>query len=281
MENIGGDGIVVIGAIKGLIEHNIADRTCQRTGDPDLDTGGEEWWPHTAAIWLWRCNGTIMQFNEVYNTGRQPGNNDGQAYDFDYGCRKCILQYNYSMNNHGLLLVMSLTSGNIARYNISQSDQRHLLLIHGKVSDGNLIHNNVFYVDRSTVNVDYHADAEQNEAKLKEGEILGATFKNNIFYATGQGRFRRGGSVFDRNCYFGPWRNGIPEDPEALPADPMFVTPGSGGIGLSAWAGYHLQAKSPCINAGASIETVGKRDFYGNPITDGAIDIGAYEHPAG
>ena len=69
MENIGGDGIVIINAVKGLIENNIADRTCQRSGDPDLDTGDEKWWPHTAAIWLWRCTETVMQFNEVYDTG--------------------------------------------------------------------------------------------------------------------------------------------------------------------------------------------------------------------
>jgi len=279
MENIGGDGIVVIGAVKGLIEHNVADRTCQRSGDPDLDTGGEKWWPHTAAIWLWRCTGTVMQFNEVYDTGRQPLNNDGQAYDFDYGCRRCILQYNYSRNNHGLLLVMSLTVDNIARYNISENDQRHLLLMHGKVRDRNLIHNNVFYIDRGTVNVDYHAGKEEGGADAKDDAQPGATLKNNIFYATGQGRFRRGGSAFSHNCYFGPWKNGMPNDPEKLVADPLFTRPGAGGIGLSTLDGYKLRPDSPCIDAGASIETDGERDFYGNPIGDGASDIGVYEAP--
>jgi hypothetical protein len=280
MKDIGGDGIVIINAVKGLVERNIAERTCLRSGDPDLDTGSEKWWPHTAAIWLWRCTETIMQFNQVYDTGRQPFNNDGQAYDFDYECRNCILQYNYSVNNHGLLLVMPRTYNNIARYNISQNDQRHLILAHGKIEDGNLIHNNVFFVDRSTVNVDYHADREKSNLDPKEIAKLGATFKNNIFYATGQGRFLRGGSVFLRNCYFGPWKNGMPDDPEKVLADPMFVLAGAGGIGISTLDGYKLQPKSPCINAGAFIEMDSKRDFFGNPITDGKIDIGVYEQPA-
>ena len=41
MENLGGDGIIIWGANKGLIEYNIADRTCMRSGDPLLDTWEE------------------------------------------------------------------------------------------------------------------------------------------------------------------------------------------------------------------------------------------------
>ena len=36
LENLGGDGIVIIGADKALIEYNIADKTCMRSGDLDL-----------------------------------------------------------------------------------------------------------------------------------------------------------------------------------------------------------------------------------------------------
>lgn len=297
MENLGCDGIIVAGAYKGLIEYNIADRTCQRSGDPDLETGGKTWWPHTAAIWIAGCTETVMQFNEVYNTGRQPGNGDGFAYDFDFGCKKCVLQYNYSANGHGLLLIMNRAYDNIARYNISQNDQTHLIQIHGNTEDGNLIHNNIFYVDHSTVDIDYYCgNGDRDKTKL------GVTFRNNIFYAAGQGRFRTvythgsaidrqyndtlklppsaEGPLFHHNCYFGPWHNGLPDDPEKLVADPMFVAPGTGGIGLSTLDGYKLQAESPCINTGIFIERNSKRDFCGNPINDGVIDIGVYEQEA-
>jgi hypothetical protein len=137
----------------------------------------------------------------------------------------------------------------------------------------------VFYIDRSTVNVDYHADREKSKMDPQELAKLGATFRNNIFFATGQGRFRRGGSVFRRNCYFGPWINGLPQDPEQLVGDPLFIVPGAGGMEFGTLGGYHLRDQSPCIDAGSFIEMDSKRDFYGNPVIDGKPDIGAYERP--
>lgn len=323
MENLGGDGIIVSGAYKGLIEYNIADRTCMRSGDPYLERGGEIWWASTAAIWLADCNQTVMQFNEVYNTGRQPANHDGEAYDFDFGCKDCILQYNYSMNNHGFLLIMERTLKNIARFNISQNDQDHLINLFCDTAEQNLIHNNVFYVDYGTVDIDYYY-GDKGRGLNKDKGRFGASFRNNIFYATGQGRFRTvytsrtdslrnrdylvkpiyktdlfseifrktvsyiqyndsitlpppvHGTKFFNNCYFGPWINGLPDDPLKITGDPMFVEPGSGGIGLSTLKGYMLKPGSPCINSGVIIETNSKRDFYGNPLVSGTFNIGAY-----
>lgn len=294
MENLGGDGIFVSGCDKGLIEYNIVKRSCMRSGDPDL-VGGEKFWPHTAAIWIARCDETVLQYNEVYDTGRQKGNGDGFAYDFDFFCKNCIFQYNYSKSNHGFLLIMYNTFNNIARYNISENDQSHLIQMHGKIEDGNLIHNNVFYVDYGTVDIDFYMGGKEIEDKSK----LGANFKNNIFYAGGQGRFRtvytygsalerqfndsvnlsysKTGAMFHRNCYFGPWKNGLPDDPEKLNKDPMFVAPGTGGIGISTLGGYKLQFESPCVNSGMQITPNSKWDFYGNLVKDGSIDIGVYE----
>ena len=295
LENLGGDGIIVFGANKALIEYNIADRTCLRSGDPDLNTGGENWWPHTAAIWLWKNTETIMQYNEVYNTGRQPANGDGFAYDFDFDCRKCVLQYNYSANNHGLLLIMNRAYDNIARYNISQNDQTHLIQIHGNTEDRNIIHNNIFYVDHSTVDLDYYCGMEDEKDKNK----LGVTFKNNIFYAGGQGRFRTvythgssidrqfndtlilgpdaDGPIYENNCFYGPWLNGLPEDPAKIVGDPKFLEPGSGGVGLSTLEGYKLMAGSPCLGAGEFTGIKCEMDFYGNSLDENNIDIGVHQ----
>jgi hypothetical protein len=56
LENLGGDGIIIGGAYRGLVEYNIADRTCLRSGDPDLPgPDSQSWWPHTAAIWIIWC----------------------------------------------------------------------------------------------------------------------------------------------------------------------------------------------------------------------------------
>jgi hypothetical protein len=54
-------------------------------------------------------------------------------------------------------------------------------------------------------------------------------------------------------------------------SDPLFLNPGIGD--------YHLQANSPCINAGANFEVSGTNDLDGNPrIVGGTVDIGAYEY---
>lgn len=293
MDNLGGDGIFVNGCDKGIIEYNIVKRSCMRSGYLDLP-GGEKWWPHTAAIWIQNANETVMQFNEVYDTGREPGNGDGEAYDFDFGCKRCICQYNYSKNNNGFLLIMNETFGNITRYNISENDKTHLIQLQCDTTDRNVIYNNIFYVDYGTSDIDYFCG---NGSKDKTK--LGANFYNNIFYATGQGRFRsvytqgdvlvrqfndsvslphpKPKTQFYHNCYFGPWKKELPDDPEKLIADPMFVAPGTGGEGLSSLIGYQLHPGSPCINKGIFVPMNSTRDFFGNSINDGAIDYGAYE----
>lgn len=293
MDNLGGDGIFVSGCDKGLIEYNLVKRSCMRSGYLDLP-GGKGWWPHTAAIWIARATETVMQYNEVYDTGREPGNGDGEAYDFDFGCKRCVLQYNYSKNNHGFLLFMYDTFENIARYNISENDQSHLIQMQCDTTERNLIHNNIFYVDYGTVDLDFFCGDDGKKDKSK----LGAKFNNNIFYATGQGRFRTvyasgevllrqfdesvkltksPGTLFHHNSYYGPWKNGIPDDAEKLVVDPMFVSPGTGGNGFSTLGGYKLQIGSPCINTGILIPGNGRNDFYGNSINDGSIDMGVFE----
>jgi hypothetical protein len=293
MDNLGGDGIFVNGTYRGLIEHNEVRRSCMRSGYLDLP-GGDSWWPHTAAIWIQGAEETIMQFNEVYDTGREPKNGDGFAYDFDFYCKRCIAQFNYSKNNHGLMLVMNRTFENITRYNISENDKTHLVQIQCDLSDRNVFHNNVFYVDYGTADLDFYKGGDKN-ANIDK---LGALFYNNIFYASGQGRFRTvytagdvigrdfdetskpnlpSGSLFLNNCYFGPWKNGLPDDPKKLTADPLFVFPGTGGNGICTVEGYMLRPESPCINAGMFVPLNGDRDYFGYPVNDGSVDIGAHE----
>jgi Right handed beta helix region len=298
MENLGGDGIMVNGCIRGLLERNVAKRTCMRSGDPDLVIVGR-YNPHTAAMWLQNCTDTVMQFNEVYDTGRQKGNGDGNAYDFDFNCTNCIVQYNYSRNNHGFLLIMNRAIGNVARYNISENDQTHLIQTHGTLAEGNLVHNNVFYVDYGTIDIDYYMGNQEVPDSVKSQ--LGANYRNNIFYATGQGRFRTvytygsalerkyldavklpspsPGTLFQHNWYFGPWLNGLPDDPEKKVGDPMFLAPGSGGIGLATLTGYQLRPDSPCIRTGLPIEGNARNDFFGNPLKAGAASYGVFEAP--
>ena len=290
MDNLGGDGIFVNGPYRGLIEYNEIRRSCMRSGDPNL-TGDDGWWPHVAACWIQNTEETIMQFNEVYDTGRNINNGDGFAYDFDFNCKRCIAQYNYSKNNFGFMLLMNNIFENVTRYNISENDHSHLVQMQGNIiGDNNVFYNNVFYIDYSMADIDFFLKGKP--------EQLGAKFYNNIFYAAGQGRFRTvytsgdpavrkfdetikpdlpAGSIFLHNCYYGTWKTGLPDDPEALVADPMFVAPGTGGNGLGTLNGYMLRPDSPCINTGMYIPNNGGRDFFGQTLADGHPDFGAFE----
>ncbi len=68
---------------------------------------------------------------------KQPWNNDGMAYDFDFNCNGNILQYNLSCNNDGgFLLIMNTATNNEARYNISVNDRDHVLFCVGSASEG-------------------------------------------------------------------------------------------------------------------------------------------------
>jgi hypothetical protein len=270
------------------------------TGDTNVVIAAGRYNPHSAAMWIQNCSDTVMQFNEVYDTGRQRGNGDGEAYDFDFYCTNCIAQFNYSRNNHGLLLIMDRAIRNIARYNISENDQSHLIEMHGTIAEGNLVNNNVFYVDYGMADITFYMGMTEIDGMNKS--LMGANYRNNIFYATGQGRFRTvytygtalerkyldavklppsaPGTLFGHNWYFGPWLNGLPDDPEARQGDPMFVAPGSGGVGLATLAGYKLRPESPCINAGLPLEDNGGHDSYGNPLPQGTLSFGVFEPPA-
>ncbi len=118
--------------------------------------------------------------------GAQPRNGDGEAYDFDFGCRRCVCQYNYSKHNHGLLLIMYDATDNITRYNISENDQTHLIQLQCAISEKNLLYNNIFYVDYGTADLDFFCGDDGTKDKSE----LGGYLSNNIFYAAGQGRFQ-------------------------------------------------------------------------------------------
>jgi hypothetical protein len=265
MRDIGGDAILILGSIKPLVESNVVNDAGMRCGGPGVVVpDGDEWYNSCAAtIWLHTCDGAVMQFNEVHDT-RVAGalNRDGQAFDFDFNCTHCVLQHNYSRNNAGgWLLIMPSAKHNIARFNISENDSSSLMCGGSSLEADNRLYNNTFYNARGTVQV-----------------FTNASYTNNIFYASGQGRFvitRRKPGLLSHNVYFGPWVK-LPDDAAAVLADPMLVAPGTGGAGLDSTAGYRLKDGSPCRDKGLPLGR-GERDFAGNPLTEGTRLIGAYQ----
>jgi hypothetical protein len=234
---------------------------------------------YAAGIWPWSCDNTVVQFNEVSG---MKGTRDGQGFDSDYNCRNTLIQYNYSHDNEGGFLLICNNGaermphnigniGTIVRYNISQNDGARTFQI--SAVEDTLIHNNVIYVgeDQDILGVSFHSWA---------GWAKDTKFCNNIFYVDGKVRHQLGesrGTVFENNAFFGAHED-LPEDPAAITADPILMSPGSGREGLDSLVGYKLRQGSPCTSAGLPMSDNGGRDFWGNPLPEeGALDIGAHQ----
>jgi hypothetical protein len=262
IEDLGGDAILVLGSIKPLVESNTVRRSCQRTGDPGTPVR-PGYNPHSAAVWLHSCLEGIMQFNEVSGTGKQPGNNDGMAFDFDFNCKGCLLQYNYSHDNAGgFLLIMQSARFNIARYNLSIDDRDHLLYLVGKLEEANLVHNNTFHLTKGDCHI------------IPRARIL-----NNIFSLSGSATLeeRDGGGEFSNNCYHGTWKK-LPADPTAVLGDPLYLNPATGCDAAATFKNHTLRPHSPCRARGVVVPENGGRDLKGSKVpTSTPPDLGALQ----
>lgn len=305
IRHIAGDGIVLIGTIQGLVEHNLA---IQCNSD-DWDKSGN---PHHAAIWMWASREAVFQYNEAYETNNAY---DGQAYDFDYGVYECIYQYNYSHDNQGgFLLVCAGWPGNskqnVARYNVSVNDgtvknypsdiyQPNIISLSGGSSNNQLadtvIHNNTIYVNP------YISNGPQGEQALKAvgqvcGDINNVTIANNLFYynkgiSTNELAFSQNANIHYKNNAYYKCLSANDEKPIQLIDSPFIgegdlsIAPKGTPYHLPDLTAYQTKKNSALIDAGVDLSDVlpggilpATTDYFGNLLEDGAPDIGAYEY---
>jgi hypothetical protein len=270
LDDIGGDGIVVVATDGAMVEHNVVSHANQRSAG------------YNVAIWPWSADNTVVQYNEAYGTR---GQRDGEGFDSDWNSRNTLIQYNYSHDNDGGFLLICNEGGHdpsesignvgtIVRYNISQNDHHRGINVAGPV-DNATIYNNTFYLRQGeTVSLLLQSDWK--------GWSDGTYLYNNIFYAAGAAEFSHGVSrgqdgayvtkpgfgssrntVFDYNVYYGKLEPAA--DPHALTIDPLFISSGSAGRGAQTVTGYRLLAGSPAINSGKSIERNGAKIFWEQP----------------
>lgn len=87
MEDIGQGAIDLCDAKNALVEYNVVDGFLRRY--PSFRP--------TVALYPWKCENAIFQYNEVFNG---PSTNaDGSPYDMDSGLVNVVYQFNYSHNN--------------------------------------------------------------------------------------------------------------------------------------------------------------------------------------
>lgn len=284
IEDVGGDGIVVMACDGALVEGNVVKYARQRAPD------------HAAGIWPWGCDDTIIQFNEVAFTH---GTLDGQGFDVDNNCRNTIVQYNYSHDNDGGFILLcadgtrdrNVSAGNIGaivRYNISLNDHCRTVQVGGGVQSAK-IYNNTFFNTDSLISPVI--------TTFWNGWAEDISFYNNIFYYTGKTtsghmarenketgifRIQKGfepsvNFFFLNNLYYGRFN---PEfnDQQKITDDPLFFNPGTVPNGIEMLRDYRLKQGSGAKSAGIFLPNHAPVDFSGNPVSrDLKPSIGAFQ----
>ncbi|MFB9327972.1 S-layer homology domain-containing protein [Paenibacillus aurantiacus] len=242
-----------------IVEHNTVQQATY------LATNASIWWAY--------ADNNLVQFNESFESVN--GAEDGHGFDVDAGNLGSIVQYNYSHDNAGgfMLFVNDTyyTINTIVRYNISQNDRKSIFRYSGSI-DTVYNYNNSVYVGEASANPvmsDYFTKAS--------GSPININNYNNAYYSVGDKGWDLRGQHFDYNAYFGG-NTLVQDDAHKVIGDPKFASPGSGGNGMNTVGGYQLQPDSPLIGSGIRITDNGGRDYYGNPLYNGAPDIGAHEY---
>ena len=261
----GGDAITTMYCWRPLVEHNISDGAARQINKRDYSRSNMG--RVAAAVWPWKCKNAVFQYNEVFNTRYHNGENqDGQAFDADYG-DGTVYQYNYSHDNEGgTLMICGVEAVNtVFRYNICQNDSRAALL--PASSPLTRVYNNVFYMKPEVPFIDTNSDA-----------IGPMELKNNIILCA-DGTPKAENWYEDRMHYahnlFGNYET-APAGENIL-ADPKLQDPGQGRTGtpfapaLDSLEGYRLRPESPARGSGEGIPDAPEKDFFGNPAAAGNI----------
>jgi len=269
LTDIGKNAMAVRASLAPVIEGNVIEGAAARL--------------HGNAIYVFGCKDALIQFNEVSKTRFEAI--EGAAFDSDYNSEGTVIQYNYSHDNGGGLVNLcnnpeskpprGYNDGTIVRYNISQNETDRVIAFDGPVTNTEIYNNTIYIGPGLSPRV-----VEFDTFGKAPGYASRARFANNIIANLGSGSYAWGDSrevSFDHNCFFGNHPASEPSDAHKVIADPLFVAPGTGGVGVDSAGGYRLQPGSPCRDSGVAISPNGGRDYWGNLLYTDRPDRGAHE----
>ncbi len=307
VHDVGGDGIMVYYAQNALTQNNVAYNTGKIVnGDVASNIGTPN------AIWDFNCHSCVVQNNEAYNS--HSTNQDGGAYDIDYGSDKQTVQYNYGHDNDGYCMAVfssanQVQTNSILRYNVcANNDQNPDLAFQGDVylnsfaSSGNdrasinglQIYNNTFYWnpvnDDGTLFNTQDAVFSGSSPDFFKNNLIYATksklidvpgtqvqLNNNIYWTTGGSSptWMYNGQIYSN---LSSYQQGSKQDSNSKFTDPKLNDPTYHKIGRPS-SSFTLQAGSPAINTGTTVGSdMGIQDFFGNPLKQRkSHNIGAYD----
>lgn len=273
IDRTGGDGIVLLGNDKAVIEWNTVYHVMTNPVPPCANAG----------IWPQSSNDTLVQYNEVGYCNKPEGCNDAQGFDVDLSCRNTVIQYNYSHDNGGgFLLLCENTSttdadnyrGTIVRNNLSINDGRvkgELIALVGPVR-GALIENNTIY---STGNVDRLVEVWTDDGQHQAKDV---TLRNNLFVSNGRNNAfnlcNGENFVFENNVFWGTHTEVPASHRDTVSFDPKLTLPGRGGDGRAVMEAY-VPAEARLFEAAGTPEKPSDIDALGRE-TDGKAYVGAF-----
>jgi len=306
-DNHSGNGILLGGCTDTTVER------CEAAGNGwDQPRGGQGNGP--VGIWCHDSERVTIQYCISHHNKSTSG--DGGGFDFDGGTRDCLLQYNYSYENHSSgYLIWEYGSKypirhNTIRYNVSVNDREGGIRM-GKSGGADItelfIHHNTVINDRwPCVGLQ---GAYIDGKWIADGGLREVFIRNNILVGPKGGEIVKGqGSVrFEGNLYWShdgtfkigshasleEWAKatgqetvggklaGLFADPKL--ADRLVVPQLTDPDRLGDLIAFMLTADSPAVDRGLDLKKLfgvdaGGRDFYGRPAPRGAApDLGAQE----
>lgn len=283
MEDIGQGAIDLCDAKNALVEYNVVDGFLRRY--PSFRP--------TVALYPWKCENAIFQYNEVFNG---PSTNaDGSPYDMDSGLVNVVYQFNYSHNNPcGWMLYMGKNDNDIIRYNISDDGGDFIIkyFLTACTSPTYFLNNVIIYDGARTKFM--HRDPFKSQTYFYNNVFYNkSTTTTTTWHDTARYQSNLGEVTFSNNCFYeasGIHSQYEPADPNKITSNPMLLSPGQPPVrneagllsGASIWEGYKLTEASPLIDAGIYVPEMGTQDFFGNSLYYGnAPDIGVHEKQRG
>ncbi|WP_434740598.1 right-handed parallel beta-helix repeat-containing protein [Micromonospora sp. SH-82] len=260
----GCNGIYLTDVRGGVIERNVVDRA------------------GTSGIETYFADNVKIQFNEVFGTSKKAGGADSNGIDADKGTTAQVIQYNYVHHNGDGILLCQFAFGDVAvRYNVITSNTRYQIYLHSDVAANANIYNNTIYNDASGYLIYGYGSSLSSRYAIT----------NNILYSTrANATLTTSPTItYHRNLYGGATLPVPAGDTVARVGDPRFVSApidapsGTPTTGPALAAAHELRVAtgSPAVDAGVTIGGNGGRDYAGNPLYNGAPDIGAFEQPGG
>lgn len=292
LDNHSGNGIVVSGVKGGVIEFCEA---MKNGWDMPREGNGP------VGIWAYDSDRVIIQ-HCISHHNQSPGM-DGGGFDFDGGMTNSIMQYNLSFHNVGAGYGLFQYHGaqtwksNIIRYNISIDDGQknshcgiHIWAGSENMSDAEIYNNTV--INRTGYAVNYDTDLDglnfcNNILIAKNTPIHGphsrSKYMRNLYWCI-NGKLDIGGYHSIEEWSLSTGQENMGSKVIGLYADPRLIMPDLEDDIIVKHKSPNilqvclLQADSPCICAGITIQDNGGYDFWGNRIPIERLpSIGAHE----